>query len=307
MVDNTTLNSGSGGDVIRDIDRSGVKTQVVQLDAGGDSGESLVSSSNPLPARAPDTYVALNAASITSAAVLGTWETTGYQSFQIQVTGTFNATVLVEISDDNTNWSTGYFYSALGTILPSSVTTSITSSGVNNGYGPVRTRYIRLRCSAFSSNTSSAVTMIFRAAPPPVEYVNVNISGNSLSSISVAPGSFPSSLAIGTTQFIKAAASTNATSVKASAGNIFGLCVVNNSSAVKFLKLYNKASAPTVGTDVPVVVFGIAANGGQVSIDHTWNIPRFSTGIAYAITGAVGDTDTTTVAANDVSGWIVYA
>lgn len=53
MADNTTLNVGASGDVIRDIDRSGVKTQVVQLDAGGSSAESLVSAANPMPAYPP--------------------------------------------------------------------------------------------------------------------------------------------------------------------------------------------------------------------------------------------------------------
>lgn len=48
MVDNTQIAGGSG-DTIRDIDRSGVKTQVIQLDAGGQSSESLVSLTNPLP------------------------------------------------------------------------------------------------------------------------------------------------------------------------------------------------------------------------------------------------------------------
>lgn len=36
MTDNTTLNSTSGGDTVRDLDRgAGIKTQVVQLDLGG--------------------------------------------------------------------------------------------------------------------------------------------------------------------------------------------------------------------------------------------------------------------------------
>ena len=55
MADNTTLNTGSGGDVIRDIDRGlGAKTQVVQLDGGGQSGERLVSTSTPLPVQIMD-------------------------------------------------------------------------------------------------------------------------------------------------------------------------------------------------------------------------------------------------------------
>ena len=49
MSDNTTINPGSGGDAVRDIDRGTAKTQVVQLDAGGQSAESLVSQANPLP------------------------------------------------------------------------------------------------------------------------------------------------------------------------------------------------------------------------------------------------------------------
>lgn len=49
MADNTPINAMSGGDTIRDIDRAGVKTQVMQLDHGGAAGESLTSASNPLP------------------------------------------------------------------------------------------------------------------------------------------------------------------------------------------------------------------------------------------------------------------
>ena len=49
MADNTILNPGVAGDLVRDIDRAGVKTQVMALDAGGQQGESLVSLANPLP------------------------------------------------------------------------------------------------------------------------------------------------------------------------------------------------------------------------------------------------------------------
>jgi len=51
MTDNTTLPIPSGstsGDVIRDIDRAGIKTQVVQLDIGGAAAESLVTGTMPV-------------------------------------------------------------------------------------------------------------------------------------------------------------------------------------------------------------------------------------------------------------------
>ena len=58
MADNTTINSGTGGDVIRDIDRGSAKTQVLQVDVGGDASntEVLASKFAPIPvAEASDT------------------------------------------------------------------------------------------------------------------------------------------------------------------------------------------------------------------------------------------------------------
>ena len=59
MSDNTQLNSGSGGDTIRTVDRTSSKTQVVQLDWGGDTGvgnEQLGTLSNPFPTGIGATY-----------------------------------------------------------------------------------------------------------------------------------------------------------------------------------------------------------------------------------------------------------
>ena len=60
MTDNTQINPGAGGDTVRDIDRTGqpgsqaAKTQVVQLDGGGQNGERLVSPATPLPVQMMD-------------------------------------------------------------------------------------------------------------------------------------------------------------------------------------------------------------------------------------------------------------
>lgn len=99
------------------------------------------------------------------------------------------------------------------------------------------------------------------------------------------------------------AATTNATSVKASAGTLGFLTVGNINAAQRYLKLYNKASAPTVGTDVPVLVFIIPGNTAGTGS----NIPipsagiNFSTGLAFAITTGVADNDTGAVAANEIT------
>lgn len=59
MTDNTTLNTGTAGDVIRDLDRSGIKTQVVALDQGGTGGEDVVTAASPLRALVSDFAVAI--------------------------------------------------------------------------------------------------------------------------------------------------------------------------------------------------------------------------------------------------------
>lgn len=103
---------------------------------------------------------------------------------------------------------------------------------------------------------------------------------------------------------VAAAASTNATSVKGSPGGIVSINVFNGNAAVRYLKLYNKASAPTVGTDVPLATFPLAI-GKERDIAPPGGID-FTTGIAYAITSGIADNDTGAVSANDVHGLITY-
>lgn len=97
------------------------------------------------------------------------------------------------------------------------------------------------------------------------------------------------------------AASTNATSLKASAGTLYSITAFNLNAAVRYLKFYNKASAPTVGTDTPVATFAIpaSATGAGFTITFPFGFD-FSTGIAYATTTGAADSDTAAVAANEI-------
>lgn len=104
------------------------------------------------------------------------------------------------------------------------------------------------------------------------------------------------------------AASTNATSLKASAGQLYMVTASNINASARYLKFYNKASSPTVGTDTPVLTFLIPGNASGAGT----NIPvpdtglAFGTGIAYAITTGATDADTGAVAANDIIVNIAY-
>lgn len=104
---------------------------------------------------------------------------------------------------------------------------------------------------------------------------------------------------------IHSAASTNLTNVKASRGVVKGLIISNNNAAKRYLKLYNKASAPVLASDTPVLTIILMPN-----VSDTFTFPEeqdFPLGISYAITGAIADTDTTEILAGEVSGALFYA
>jgi hypothetical protein len=103
---------------------------------------------------------------------------------------------------------------------------------------------------------------------------------------------------------INAAASNNLTSVKGSAGQLYTIDVFNAAAYNVFLKLYNKASAPVVASDTPVMTIPIQAGGGY---SKTWPMGfPFGTGIAYAIVKLQADTDATNVVAGDLTGNITW-
>ena len=98
------------------------------------------------------------------------------------------------------------------------------------------------------------------------------------------------------------AASTNATSVKGSAGQVYDLQAFNVNSAARSLKLYDKASAPTVGTDTPAKVIMIPGNTAGAGVVKEWvQGLEFSSGIAYAVTTGIADSDTGAVAADEIA------
>lgn len=92
------------------------------------------------------------------------------------------------------------------------------------------------------------------------------------------------------------AATTNATSVKTTSANVFEIDVSNTSATQMFLKLYNKTSAPVVGTDIPISTIPIPANSFQ-AFEFGRLGKRFSSGLAFALTAGIAATDTAAVAA----------
>lgn len=102
------------------------------------------------------------------------------------------------------------------------------------------------------------------------------------------------------------AATTNLTSAVPNPVDLYGIIVTNTAAAVKFLKVYNKASAPVLASDTPLLTICLPA-GQLVNIGFEAGL-YLNLGLAYAITGADGDTDTTAVTAGDLKGLnFIYA
>lgn len=101
-----------------------------------------------------------------------------------------------------------------------------------------------------------------------------------------------------TSRIVSSAATTNATVAKASAGDMFRASGYNSNAAARYLKIYNKATAPTVGTDTPIWTEYLAP---QAKFDLAF--PKgmyFSAGISYALVTGAPDADATAVAAGDI-------
>ena len=97
------------------------------------------------------------------------------------------------------------------------------------------------------------------------------------------------------------AASTNSTNVKGSAGQVGFIAAFNNNAEERFLKLYDKATAPTVGTDTPVLTLMIpgATTGAGLALSIPAGI-AFASGIGFGLTTGIADADTGAVAASEI-------
>jgi hypothetical protein len=102
---------------------------------------------------------------------------------------------------------------------------------------------------------------------------------------------------------------TNAAVIKASAGRIHVIVASNVNAAVRYLKLYDLAVAPTVGTSVPT--WTIPLQGGATGTHTDIAIPAggldFGTGIAMALTTEATDAGNTGVSASETVVNIGYS
>lgn len=250
---------------------------------------------------------------ITSGTVLiGPIDADGMLGMSLQVASIgASGGLTVQQSNDGVTWQTGLLHNTTGS-------NSSTLNNVGVFWVNLVGRYVRVTVQ--TSITSGNTVLNARLTQHKLSELPSSLTGLNVSVLPATPSGtnvmgsvtniLNASAGMGTQwlyhRLVQSAAGTNAASVKTSASRVGKIYGYNAAASGRFLKLYNKNSAPVVGTDVPVLTIALKAQDVfniDVSALGIW----FSVGLAYAITGGVTDADTTPVAANDVVGLnIVY-
>lgn len=120
-------------------------------------------------------------------------------------------------------------------------------------------------------------------------------AGNALGDVGLVP-----STSGGLTAYsLVSAATANLTAVKAAPGQLYGFAFYNtNPTNFRFVKVYDKATAPNPATDVPVLQIAVPPEGGLNVIGALGT--RLANGLAFAVVGGAAQTDATAVGANEV-------
>lgn len=209
----------------------------------------------------------------------------GFSTAAIQVVGTYTGALSVQVKLENGTWVT--LAGATALINASNNTQSATiASGTQGIFQLDVAAFTGVRVTALAAVTGSATVYILAGAADGVTGIDTPVvlasGSNSIGTVATP---------VGTALSVVTTASTNASSQKATAGNLFELACSNPTATAAYVKFYNKATAPTVGTDVPVLTVPVGA-GATVTIPFGNIGKRFATGIAMAVTAAAAATDT---------------
>ncbi len=250
-------------------------------------------------------YFDPNTANLTAVAQVLTVDVTDASNVVIHVKNTGTVTLaagtnIFEGSIDSTDGIDGTWFAIqaartnANTIELQNPTFSIVA-GAGNAYAWEASvnalRWLRVRCSVAPTASAIPTWTIIRGT-----YATEPIPAMQTHAVT-ASGTFTIGPAAGTTYNLVSAATTNSAIVKSTAGNLCELTIFNPTASTVFVKLYNKATAPTVGTDVPVMTIPVVAGALWSSSGFGTVGKRFATGIGIATTAAAPSTDVAVIGA----------
>lgn len=225
--------------------------------------------------------------------------------FSMVATSLVGHAAAFEVSNNTTNGSDGTWYGMQA--VRSNANTIETATGTLaatpaygwevsvNGWSA-----FRVRATAHTSGTAAYILQPGSYATEPIPAAQ--ISGTQPVSGTVTATVTPPAPA--TPYFVNSAASTNGALILTGTSSLHAFYATNTGASAAYVKLYNKATAPTVGTDVPEMIIPVpaAVSGvpGVATLPMGFLGFRFALGLGIAITGGAADTDTTAVASGQV-------
>lgn len=244
----------------------------------------------------------------------------GAASLAVQTTGTYTGALSLQGTVDGATWVTlggSPFLSVVTGNYLASITSALQSIFQADVGG-----FTRARVTGLAAMTGSVAVSLRSSANPSMVALDAALpaGANAIGSVTVASGTVTTVSTVSTVTNVasmtpaastvtgatlSSAATTNATSVKSSAGNLYSVTASNIGAGAAFLKIFNLATAPTVGTSVPFLTIPVAASG-VVNLPFGALGMRMSTGISFSITNLAPDADATAVAAGQVKIAIAY-
>jgi hypothetical protein len=236
----------------------------------------------------------------------------------VEVVGVTNVSNGATLGVDGT-WKVANTATTVLTLVPVNAATAALLPAdfalTNSGGAVIRRTCLRVSFVRIFDYERQRVEMLARpatdlsaAAPVVVQGGAVGVSG-SLTTVTTVTGvttvtTAGTPAAPATPLIINSAATTNGQLVLTGTSGLQALFASNTGAGAAYVKLYNKATAPTVGTDIPAMLItvpaAVAGVPGSVEITPGFNGYRFALGLGLAITGGAADSDTTAVAAGQV-------
>lgn len=312
-MDNTTLNAGTGGDVIATDDVAGVKYQRVKLvdgtadstaAIGGDATNGLdvdvtrvqgtVTVDTELPAAVALADGTANPTVPGVGAFLMGWDTVNWDRLQQDGFGSLHVKVPSGLDVNNS-----VALAALPALAVSADNTGNPSLSKIGAYGMLfdGTTWDR------APGTSADGALVNLGANNDVTVTGTVALGAGSATVGNV-GLAPRTSGGLTTYHLVSAATTNATVVKASAGQLYGYYIYNNNAAMRKVAFHNTASAPTAGASI-FFTLNIPPNSAA-NVDFAMGI-AFSAGIAFTTVTDNTDAGATAVAAGDLTINLFYA
>jgi hypothetical protein len=314
-IENLTLLDSTNATVNMPVDSFGGQLYPLHQPVFGNDGgvKTMVSALDRLPVTLSNSIVIGQAAQ--TAVVNNILEPTAgatatdvlpQSSFSIQVVSTGTAgTYIFEGSNDNVNFVAVPVFNQ-SSIIPVPINTFITATASSIIYvGACKFRYLRLRI--VTAITGGSIQAFSNYSELPLALTQQPIGNGTAANLlanvsSVTTSGTPTAPA--TPYILNSLATTNGALILTGSSGLHAFYASNIGATTAYVKLYNKATAPTVGTDVPAMVIPVPSNAtdglGTATLPIGTNGFRFALGLGIAITGGAADSDTTAVAAGQV-------